>query len=102
MTVPRRFTPASLAWLAVLTLLELGDVVSSLGFDPHEEGNPLIRWAMIEIGDAWIIPKLGVSLAVGTWCAWRWRLGHRIILIGASALLAAVVFGNIVDRLGAD
>lgn len=89
-----------LLWFLVFAALEAADVLSSLSFRPSGEGNPVIRWAMLELGDDWIVPKLGVSLAVGAWCAWRWRLGHRIILIGSSAVLAFVVAGNVAQHFG--
>lgn len=86
-------------WFAVFALMEGADVLTSLGFHPDDEGNPLIRWAMLSLGDSWFVPKLVISLAAGAWCAWRWRLGHRIILIGSSALLAMIVIGNLGQRI---
>jgi hypothetical protein len=52
--------------LAAIALLQMGDVITTncvLSLGGHE-GNPLIAWTQVNLGNAWVIPKMLIAAGV--------------------------------------
>jgi hypothetical protein len=83
----RRF---KLALLATLVIAQIADLMTTNAFLHRggTEANPVMAWVQHEMGSAWAIPKLGISLLI-LWMFSKAHTKRQMTIVTVAVTLAS-------------